>query len=143
MSVDLDQTLVALADPSRRLVVDLLAKRPRRAGELARVSHMSAPAMSRHLRLLRRCGIVEEQRSEDDARVRVYRLRRRAFVALRSWLHQVESFWTEQLVAFKEHAEGAAQGSATSRRRRTQDRPGTRHAARRQRRVRTQRKTRR
>ena len=102
---EVDRTLEALADPTRRGVVDLLRKRPRRAGELAAAFDMSAPAMSRHLRVLRTSGLVEEQRVERDARVRVFRLRRKPFRNLLRWLEQVEKFWTDQLDSFKEHAE--------------------------------------
>jgi DNA-binding transcriptional ArsR family regulator len=101
----LDKTFAALADPTRRGVVDLLRKRPRRAGELAAAFDMSPPAMSRHLRMLRKTGLVEEEELEDDARVRVYRLRRSPFSALRSWLDDVEEFWGGQLASFREHAE--------------------------------------
>ena len=107
----LDRTLTALADPTRRRVVELLRKRPRRAGELARASRMSPPAMSRHLRVLKAGGLIEEERVDDDARVRVYRLRRGPFRDLQSWLTQVESFWTDQLDAFKAHAERTRGGS--------------------------------
>jgi DNA-binding transcriptional ArsR family regulator len=100
-----DATLAALADPTRRRVVDLLRQRPRRAGELASAFRMSPPAMSRHLRVLRREGLVEERRVEDDARVRVYQLRPERFRDLQAWLGEVEGFWTEQLGAFKTHAE--------------------------------------
>jgi DNA-binding transcriptional ArsR family regulator len=101
----LDETLAALADPTRRRVVDELRRRPRRAGDLATAFGMSAPAMSRHLRVLRRRGLIEEERVEEDARVRVYRLRPERFDELRAWLKQVEAFWGDQLDAFKEHAE--------------------------------------
>ena len=101
----LDSILTALADPTRRRVVELLRKRPRRAGELAEAFHMSAPAMSKHLRVLRTRGLVEEERIEGDARVRVFRLRRKPFTTLQTWLGQVESYWTDQLDAFKTHAE--------------------------------------
>lgn len=101
----LDGTLQALADPTRRRVVDLLRGGPRRAGDLAHRLRMSPPAMSRHLRVLRQRGLVEEDRVEDDARVRVYRLRPEPFRDLQDWLDQVESFWTDQLDAFKRHAE--------------------------------------
>jgi DNA-binding transcriptional ArsR family regulator len=102
---DLDRTLSALADPTRRRVVELLRERPRRAGELAAAFRVSAPAMSRHLRVLRRRGLVEEERVDEDARVRVYRLRRERFRQLQEWLGEVEAFWTDQLEAFKAHAE--------------------------------------
>lgn len=107
---DLDRTFAALADPTRRGVIDLLRKRPRRAGELAEALEMSAPAMSRHLRVLRRTGLVEEQGHADDARVRIYRLRPEPFSEMRRWLDQVEAFWEGELEAFKAHAEKARGG---------------------------------
>ena len=105
MSPSVDDTLAALADPTRRGVVDLLRERPRRPGELAAAFNMSAPAMSRHLRVLRVRGLVEEDRLENDARVRLYRLRPEPFLDLHVWLEEVEAFWTDQLAAFKAHAE--------------------------------------
>jgi DNA-binding transcriptional ArsR family regulator len=103
--LDLDATIAALADPTRRRVVDLLRKGPRRAGELAAGADTSAPAMSRHLRVLRTTGLVETESVDDDARVRVYRLRPEPFVALQAWLDQVQAFWAEQLGSFTAHAE--------------------------------------
>ena len=106
----LDRTLAALADPTRRRVVELLRRQPRRAGELADAFGMSAPAMSRHLRVLRTRGLVEEARDEGeerDARCRVYRLRPEPFRDLASWLAEVETFWSGQLGAFKRHVERA------------------------------------
>jgi DNA-binding transcriptional ArsR family regulator len=107
---DLDQTLSALADPTRRGVVDLLRRGPRRAGELAEALAMSPPAMSRHLRVLRQSGLVEESHEGDDARVRLYRLRPEPFGALRRWVDEVESFWTRELQAFKRYAERKHRG---------------------------------
>jgi len=101
----LDQTLSALADPTRRKIVDHLRQEPRRAGELASRIHISPPALSRHLRVLRKSGLIEEQRGEEDARVRVFRLRRKPFRDLNAWLVEIESIWTDQLSAFKAHAE--------------------------------------
>ena len=64
--------------------------------------------LSRHLRVLRQAGLVEEASLDSDARVRVYRLRREPFVGLREWLDEVEGFWTDQLASFKRHAEAKA-----------------------------------
>jgi DNA-binding transcriptional ArsR family regulator len=86
-------------------VIDLLRRKPRRAGELAEALQMSPPAMSRHLRVLRSTGLVEEELSGEDARVRVYRLRKGPFRSLRRWLEEVDAFWTLELASFKEHAE--------------------------------------
>ena len=109
----LDRTLAALADPTRRRVVDLLRRQPRRAGELADAFGMSPPAMSRHLRVLRTRGLIEEAREDGgDARCRVYRLRPEPFRDLASWLAEVEAFWSDQLGAFKQHAERAPRKAA-------------------------------
>lgn len=66
---------------------------------------MSRPAMSRHLKLLRKTGLVSENELEEDARVRMYRLEREPFAELSEWVSDVEGFWGEQLQAFKAHAE--------------------------------------
>lgn len=102
---DLDTTLSALADPTRRRVVELLRGGPRRASELAEGVGMARTAMTRHLRVLRRSGLVEVETPEHDARERVYRLRPDRFVTLQAWLDQVEAFWSEQLGLFKAHVE--------------------------------------
>jgi DNA-binding transcriptional ArsR family regulator len=101
----LDETLAALADPHRRKVVELLRVGPRRAGELAQATGLTPPAMSRHLRTLRRSGLVEETSPEFDARVRVYQLRPEPMVHLLRWLEESERMWTVQLAAFKAHLE--------------------------------------
>jgi DNA-binding transcriptional ArsR family regulator len=101
----LDRTLLALADPTRRQVVDMLRKAPCRAGELVAAASISAPAMSRHLRILKSSGLIEETHVEADARVRLYRLKPEPFLTLQSWLDEVQSFWAGQLDAFKAHAE--------------------------------------
>jgi DNA-binding transcriptional ArsR family regulator len=110
MAIDLDRVLTGLAEPTRRRIVDHLRRGPRRAGELAQACGMSMPAMSRHLRVLRRCGLVEGGGLDDDARVRLYRLRPEPLAELRAWLEHVEAFWTGQLAAFKAHAERKHKG---------------------------------
>jgi len=103
----IDRILAALSDPTRRAVIDLLRKKPCRAGELADALAVSAPALSRHLRILRRSGLIADDEVEEDARVRLYRLKPEAFLPLRDWLGEVESFWGGQLQSFKALAEGA------------------------------------
>ena len=105
MSIDVDATLGALADPTRRHVVELLRKRPRRSGELAVATGTSAPAMSRHLKVLRDGGLVREDHDGDDARVRVYRLAPEPFAALRKWIEDVERFWALEHDGFRAHVE--------------------------------------
>lgn len=101
----LDRTLAALADPQRRRVVDLLRAGPRRAGELARLTGLDAPAMSRCLRRLREAELVEEAHPAFDARVRIFSLRTGAMDDLKRWLEETERLWSEQLAAFKAHVE--------------------------------------
>jgi len=96
----------ALADPTRRRVVELLGEGPRRAGELAAAVDTSSPAMSRHLRVLLEAGIVSDERVSEDARVRMFRLRPESLVALQAWLDQLKAQWDEQLSSFKRHVEG-------------------------------------
>lgn len=100
----LDRTFYALSDRTRRGVIDLLRRQPHRASDLADTLGTSRPAMSRHLRVLRTSGLVDAT-AEDDARERIYHLRPDPFVQLRSWLEQVEQFWTVQLSSFKDHVE--------------------------------------
>jgi len=103
----IDRTFAALADPYRRRTIDLLRERPRRAGELAQALGLLAPAMSRHLRILRQSGVVEETHPEFDARVRIYALRAGPIEELKAWLEETEKGWAEQLAAFKEKVEEA------------------------------------
>ena len=105
MVTSIDRTLAGLATPARRQIVDHLRRGPRRTGELAAACGLSMPAMSRHLRVLRRCQLVEGGGLDDDARGRVYRLRPEPFTDLQAWLNQVHAFWGGQLAAFKAHVE--------------------------------------
>lgn len=107
-----DRTLAALADPTRRAVIEMLKKRPLRSSEIAAALAMTRPAMSRHLRILRRAGLVDEEGLEDDARARVYQLRQERFRELSRWIEEVQAFWGGQLAAFKAHAEQASKRKA-------------------------------
>jgi DNA-binding transcriptional ArsR family regulator len=102
----LDDVLAALADPTRRRVVELLGEGPKRAGVLSAEVNASPPAMSRHLRILLDAGLVVDERLPDDARARVFRLRPESVVALQAWLDQLQAHWDEQLTSFRRHVEG-------------------------------------
>src|SRR5262245_46601803 len=115
---DIDRTLAALADPARRRVVELLRREPKRAGEIAAGLAMSAPATSRHLRLLHRTGLVEALSVEEDARLRVFRLRPEPFAELHGWLAEVERFWGGQLEAFRSYTERTRSSRVSARTRR-------------------------
>ncbi len=111
-TVDIDETLIALADPVRRGIVELLKVQPRRAGDLATLLEINAPVMSKHLKVLRESRLVEEERPSEDARVRVYRLRPERLEELKDWLSDVGAFWNNQLTSFKAAADAAAKRAA-------------------------------
>jgi DNA-binding transcriptional ArsR family regulator len=77
-------------------------------GELAGTLGLAPPAMSRHLKALKDGGLVEDHYLPFDARVRIYRLKDGATDALKGWLAETESLWSEQLAAFKAHVERGA-----------------------------------
>jgi DNA-binding transcriptional ArsR family regulator len=102
---DVDAVLTALADPVRRRAVEILAQAPKRAGELAELLDLPAPAMSRHLKTLTESGLVAETHPEFDARVRVYALNSERLTDLKDWLARAEKGWSDQLEAFRRHVE--------------------------------------
>ncbi len=104
-AADLDATFVALSDATRREIIRNLLQKPRRAGELADMVSMSPQALSRHLRLMRKAGLVVEEGIDSDARVRLYSVHPEAFAPVQSWLAEVEDAWRRQLLAFKSYAE--------------------------------------
>ena len=99
----IDAALGALADPLRRRTVELLASGPRRAGQLACALGVSAPTMSKHLRVLRQGGLVTDTAPTFDSRVRIYQLRQEPLVGLHRWLADTERAWADQLEAFAAH----------------------------------------
>jgi len=76
-----------------------------RAGELADAAGLSAPAMSRHLRVLLDAGVVADERRAEDARLRVFHLRPEGLVELQAWLDQLQARWNQQLGSFRRHVE--------------------------------------
>ena len=104
-TAQLDLAFGALADPSRREMLRLLLQKPRRAGELAESVRMSPQALSRHLRVLRRAGLVAEEGILEDARVRVFSVPAQAFDPVQQWVANSEELWRRQLQAFKAYAE--------------------------------------
>lgn len=105
LTAAIDRAFAALADPHRRRAVERLGQGPCRAGELAEALGLPAPAMSRHLRLLKASGFIEEIHPDFDARVRIYSLKDGAMSELKRWIDQTEAMWTTQLAAFKKHVE--------------------------------------
>jgi len=110
--------LAALADPTRRAILERLRAGPRAVGALAEELPVSRPAVSQHLRVLREAGLVSERR---EGTRRLYGLETRGLVELRRYL---DGFWADVLDAFKAEAEAPA---ATARARRRPKRKGRSH----------------
>ena len=87
-------TFNALADPTRRHIIELLATGEQTFGELAERFEMSRPAVSQHLKVLRDANIVA---SRPDAQRRVYRLNNDALDELETWVKSVRRFWSSSL----------------------------------------------
>jgi DNA-binding transcriptional ArsR family regulator len=97
-----EATFQALADPTRRAVLDLLRRGSQPAGEIAQAFPVSRPAISKHLRLLRRAHLVREHR---EGRHRVYHLNPQPLRAVDSWLDQYRNFWKLNLTNLKTFVE--------------------------------------
>jgi DNA-binding transcriptional ArsR family regulator len=80
----------ALVDPTRRHILDLLRERPRLVGELTELLGISQPGVSKHLRLLRKVGLV---RVRKDAQRRWYELRPEPLAELDAWLEPYRHLW--------------------------------------------------
>ncbi len=89
--------LEALAEPTRRRIVELLAEGERSAGEIAAHFETSRPGVSRHLRVLREHGLVQVR---DDAQRRFYSLDPTPLAELDAWLARYRGYWTNRLDAF-------------------------------------------
>lgn len=92
----------ALADPTRRAVLDLLRRGALPAGQIAQEFPVSRPAISKHLRLLRRARLVEERR---EGRHRLYRLNAEPLRGVDAWLNEYRSFWQGSLTRLKSFVE--------------------------------------
>ncbi|MEU4240583.1 metalloregulator ArsR/SmtB family transcription factor [Actinoplanes sp. NPDC026619] len=92
--------LTAIAEPTRRRIVDHLRGTPSSVGDLVAVLGMSQPAISKHLRVLREAGVV---RAEVRAQQRIYRLEPGPFRELDAWLAPYRRMWTTHLAALERH----------------------------------------
>ena len=107
-----EATFNALADPTRRAVLDLLRKGIQPAGRIADAFPISRPAISKHLRLLRRAHLVEERR---EGRHRLYQLNPEPLRAVDSWLEQYRAFWQTNLANLKTFVEAEYAKETTQR----------------------------
>lgn len=96
----MERVLQALADPTRRRILDLLAQSDLAAGEIARhFPDISRPAVSQHLAVLREAGLVRERR---EGRRRIYRLEPEPLRELwEGWLSHYQRFWDDRLAGLK------------------------------------------
>ena len=94
LSAQLDATFAAIADPTRRAILARLARGPTSVGELAGPFDMTLPAVSKHLRVLQRAGLVEQGR---DAQRRPCRLRAQPLKAAADWLDRYRAAWEQRL----------------------------------------------
>jgi DNA-binding transcriptional ArsR family regulator len=107
-----DAAFSALADPTRRAVLDLLRQGSRPAGRIAAAFPVSRPAISKHLRLLRRAHLVRERR---QGRHLFYQLNPAPLRAVDSWLSHYRTFWQMSLTSLKAFVEaGSAKESFRS-----------------------------
>jgi DNA-binding transcriptional ArsR family regulator len=97
-----EATFQALADPTRRAVLDLLRRGSQPAGQIAEAFPVSRPAISKHLRLLRRAHLVREHR---EGRNRIYQLNPEPLRAVDSWIEQYRHFWSSSLTNLKAFVE--------------------------------------
>src|SRR5215469_6415862 len=87
-------SLAALADPTRRRIVEMLTQRELAAGDIADRFTLTAPAISQHLKVLRAAGLV---RVRAEAQRRIYELDPNGFAALDAWLAQIRQSWRGRL----------------------------------------------
>lgn len=92
----MDAVLQALADPSRRTVMEILRDHSATAGELAAALPIARPGVSRHLRVLREAGLVDVTQ---DAQRRIYSLCPEALVEVDEWLGEYRALWENRLDA--------------------------------------------
>ena len=98
MPVNPNDGFAALADPTRRRIIALLAEDDLTVKEIAEAFPISRPAISKHLRLLRRSGLVTEQK---QGRERVQHFDGEALQPVAEWVAYYEDFWKRRLVALK------------------------------------------
>jgi DNA-binding transcriptional ArsR family regulator len=100
---EIDAWLAALADPTRRRIVEMLGEQSRTASEIHRAFPIAAPAVSRHLRVLREAGLIAEHDVPHDKRVRLYVLESQPVAELSRWFEHLSGGWQAQLDSFKDY----------------------------------------
>lgn len=102
VTYDREAIFHALADPTRREILDLLRTAERSAGEVADQFPVSRPAISKHLRVLRQAGLVRRRK---EAQARIYRLAPEALREVDRWLDRYRVFWAARMHDLKRYVE--------------------------------------
>lgn len=92
------ESLAAIADPTRRRIVELLAQRDRTAGELVKEFDLSAPAISQHLNILREAGLIV---TRAEGQNRIQSLNPAGLDDVEAWLQRTRQFWSRRLDALE------------------------------------------
>jgi DNA-binding transcriptional ArsR family regulator len=98
----LDRVFGALADPTRRRILDLLAHTDSRVTDIAKPFPVSLPAVSKHLRVLENAGLIERHR---DGRVHRLSLKAKPMRDAAAWIERYREFWDEQFVSLSRYLE--------------------------------------
>lgn len=93
-SIDLNRVFQALADPTRRAVLERLTNGPASMSELAQPFNMALPSFSQHLDVLENCGLV---RSQKAGRVRTYQLEPQPLQVAEQWITEQRAIWESRL----------------------------------------------
>src|ERR1700757_1596605 len=101
----LNRTFAALADPTRRRILAHLARGGRRVTDLARPHDMSLPAVSKHLRVLEKAGLLRRRRYRRDGRIHEMQLEARPLKQAAQWVEEYRKFWEGSLDRLAEYLE--------------------------------------
>ena len=118
------QSLLAIADPTRRRIVELLAERERTAGELVAEFDLSAPAISQHLNVLREAGLVT---TRAEGQTRIQGLNPAGFDELEAWLQRTRAFWSRRLDALERELRADDERAAKAKKRKGKPAPQKPH----------------
>ncbi len=107
----LDGTFAALADPTRRAILEQLAKGEAQAGDLAAPFGISLPAVSKHLKVLEKAQLIRRRR---DGRMHRFTVNPQPMQAAVSWVEQYRVFWEQQLGALERYLESTSEINRTN-----------------------------
>jgi DNA-binding transcriptional ArsR family regulator len=100
-----------LAEPHRRRILDLLREREQPVSELVTQLSLAQPTVSKHLKLLRQCGLVDVRK---DAQRRLYRLRPDPLIEIDAWLTPYRRLWADRLNALERHLDATPKPTSAS-----------------------------